>query len=310
MGIHLGKINSRPFYLLKSNISLDPKLGTTTKYMCINLLTLFHQGGNMPIERFSFAELEKRIAAIELDIDKIEFISSEIVRCRNAIQDVKCEAKKIEPGEVKLFVKIASQDKSFVELINIDQKTKQIATKMIAKICKKNLCAEYYDFIERAESLLLHYKTKLEMRATWNECARNENYTKNEDFQIERIIWLVGKDMLLRLFLCLLRDEYITEYSKEEILVHFADEKHRPFCQSKGYSIKIRWRKSDDSFAILISEMAKRGMIDNKNIDRIFEKHFVNRDGNSFKDLAQKRYNTKNFTKTGNNISKILDSLV
>ncbi len=263
----------------------------------------------MPIERFSFIELEKQIAEIELDIDKIEFISSEIVRCRNAIQDVKCEAKKIEPGEVKLFVKIASQDKSFVELINIDQKTKQTATKKIAKICKKNLCEEYYDFLERAESLLLHYKTKLEMRATWNECARNDNYTKNEDHQIERIIWLVGKEKLLKLFVCLHQDKYITECSKEEVLVHFVNEKQIPFCQGKSYSMKIRWRKSDESFAVFTGELAKRHMIDNKNIDKIFDKHFLNKDGNAFKDLAQKRYNTKNFTKTENIICKLLDSI-
>lgn len=105
----------------------------------------------------------------------------------------------------------------------------------------------------------------------------------------------MGKEILLRLFICLLRDGYIAQYSKEEILVHFADEKHRTFSQVTNATIKIRWRKSDDSFAIFISELAKKKMIDNKNIDKIFEKHFVNQDGNNFKDLAQKRYNTKNF---------------
>lgn len=119
----------------------------------------------------------------------------------------------------------------------------------------------------------------------------------------------MGKEILLRLFICLHRDEYIAEYSKEEILVHFADEKHRPFSQITNTIIKTRWRKSDDSFAIFISELAKRGMIDNKNIDKIFAKHFVNQDGNTFKDLAQKRYNTKNFTKTERIIYKLLDTV-
>lgn len=310
MGIHLGKINSKPFYLLKSNISLDPKLGTTTNYLCINLLTLFHQGGNMHIERFSIAALEKQLEEIELDVDKIEFISKEIVKCKNAIQELKCEARKIEPAEIKLTAKAVNQESSIVELVNTDKKIKRKITKEIIKICEKNLRKENYDYLERLENQLAYLKTNLEARTTWNEYSRNGNNIANDDNTIERIIWLVGKENLLKLFLCLLRDKYITEYSKEEILAHFADEKQRPFCQGKGYTMKIRWRKSDDSFAILISEMAKRGMIDNKNIDRIFEKHFVNRDGNSFKDLAQKRYNTKNFTKTGNNISKILDSLV
>lgn len=263
----------------------------------------------MPIERFSFTELEKRLEEIELDIDKIEFISKEIVRCRNAIQDVKCEAKNIEPTEIKLSAKTVNQETSLVELVNSDKKIKRTITKKIVKICAKNLCQEYYDFLERSENHLAFYRAKLEARATWNECSRNGNNIANDDNSIERIIWLLGKEILLRLFICLLRGEYIAEYSKEEILVHFADEKHRPFFQVTNTTIKIRWRKSDDSFAIFIGELAKRGMIDNKNIDKIFEKHFVNQDGNNFKDLAQKRYNTKNFTKTENIICKLLDSI-
>lgn len=263
----------------------------------------------MPIERFSFTELEKRLEEIELDIDKIEFISKEIVRCRNAIQDVKCEAKNIEPTEIKLSAKTTNQDTSIVELLNLDKKVKQAATIEVICICAQKLCEEYLDFIERAEPLLIHYKTKIEARATWNEYSRNGNNIANDDNSIERIIWLLGKEKLLKLFICLLRDEYITEYSKEEILVHFADEKQRPFSQVTNTTIKIRWRKSDDSFAIFISELAKRHMIDNKNIDKIFVKHFVNQDGNNFKDLAQKRYNTKNFTKTENIICKLLDTI-
>ena len=263
----------------------------------------------MPIERFSFIELEKQLEEIEFDIDKIDFISKEIVRCRNAIQNVKCEAKKIEPTEIKLTAKAVNQETSLVELVNSDKKIKRTITKKIVKICAKNLCQEYYDYLERSENHLAFYKTKIEARATWNECARNENYTKNEDHQIERIIWLVGKEKLLKLFVCLHQDKYITECSKEEVLVHFVNEKQIPFCQGKNHSMKIRWRKSDESFAVFTGELATRQVIDNKNIDKIFEKHFMNKDGNTFKDLAQKRYNTKNFTKTENIICKLLDSI-
>jgi hypothetical protein len=263
----------------------------------------------MPIERFSFIELEKRLEEIELDIDKIEFISKEIVRCRNAIQDVKCEAKNIEPTEIKLSAKAVNQDTSIIELVNSNKKVKRTITKKIVKICAKNLCQEYYDYLKRLENHLAFCKTKIEARATWNGCSKNGNSIANDDKSIERIIWLLGKEILLRLFICLCRDEYTAEYSKEEILIHFADEKHRPFCKVTNTIMKIRWRKSDDSFAIFISELAKRGMIDNKNIDKTFEKHFVNHDGKNFKDLAQKRYNTKNFTKTENIICKLLDSI-
>ncbi len=261
----------------------------------------------MRIERFSFIALLKQLEEIATDVEKIEFISSEIVRCRNSIQDVKNEIKDIEPTEIKLSAKAVNQETSIVELVNSEKRIKRTVTKKIVKICEKKLCLEYSDFLERAENLLTHYKIKIEARATWNECSRSKNNVTYDT--IELINWLLGKEKLLRLFACLHQNEFTPEYSREEILVHFADEKHRPFSQVTNKAIKIRWRKSDDSFAIFISELAKRGMIDNKNIDKIFEKHFVNQDGNNFKGLAQKRYNTKNFTKTENIICKLLDSI-
>ncbi|MEW6655194.1 MAG: hypothetical protein AB1394_17230 [Bacteroidota bacterium] len=147
----------------------------------------------MPIERFSFTELEKLLKEIEFDIDKIDFFAKEIVRCRNAIQDVKCEAKNIEQAEIKLSAKAVNQDTSIVELVNSDKKIKRTITKKIVKICAKNLCQEYYDYLERSENHLAFYKTKIEARATWSKYSRNGNYIANDDNSIERIIWLWEK---------------------------------------------------------------------------------------------------------------------
>lgn len=263
----------------------------------------------MHIESFSFSELEKQLEELSSDVEKIEFISNEVKKCKVAINDVEYEAENFETMEIRLTLKAARPETPLVEVLNNDRRIRRTATRKIMKLCARKLCRELYNYLKRAEVLLAHHKTKIEARSNWNNYLVNDKYLFSETGQKELVIWLLGKDKLLRLFVYLYREGFITEYSKEEILVHYADEKQRPFYQSKGYSIKIRWRKSDDSFSIFISELAKRGMIDNKNIDRIFEKHFVNRNGNSFKDLAQKRYNTKNFTKTGNIISKILDSI-
>ena len=263
----------------------------------------------MPIERFSFTELEKRLEEIELDIDRIEFISKEIVRCRNAIQDVKCEAKNIEPTEIKLSAKTTNQNTSIVELLNLDKKVKQAATMEVICICAKKLCEEYLDFIERAEPLLIHYKTKLEARVTWNECFnyRKEIVTINDS--TTRIVWKAGDAKLLGLFDCLKNKVCVPKLIKEEILAHFTNEKQIPFCNAKIPFRKINWLKSDSSFSIFVDELAQRKAIDEENKYKMFERHFCNRNGKPFKYLAQKKNNTINYTETVKWIRKILDSV-
>jgi hypothetical protein len=263
----------------------------------------------MPIERFSFTELEKRLEEIELDIDKIEFISIEIVRCRNAIQDVKCEAKNIEPTEIKLSAKTTNQNTSIVELLNLDKKVKQAATMEVVCICAKKLCEEYLDFIERAEPLLLHYKTKLEARATWNECFKNGKEIIKINDTITRIVWKVGDVKLLALFDSLNNKVCVPKCPNEEILNHFTDEKQIPYCKVRVQFRKINWLKSDSSFSIFVDELAQRKAIDEENKYKVFEKHFCNRNGKPFKYLAQKKNNTINYTETVKWIRKILDSV-
>lgn len=263
----------------------------------------------MPIERFSFTELEKRLEEIELDIDKIEFISKEIVRCRNAIQDVKCEAKNIEPTEIKLSAKAVNQETSLVELVNSDKKIKRTITKKIVKICAKNLCQEYYDFLERSENHLEFYKTKLEARATWNECFNSENEIIKTNDSTTRIVWKVGEVKLLALFNCLKNNVCVPKFVKEEILAHFTDENQIPFSNVRIHLRKIIWLRSDSSFSIFVDELAHRKAIDEENKYKVFEKHFCNRNGKPFKYLAQKKNNTINYTETVKWIRKILDSV-
>lgn len=263
----------------------------------------------MLIERFSFVDLEKQLEGIEFDIDKIEFISKEIVRCRNAILNVKCEAKNIEPVEIKISAKTTNQDTSLVELLNVDKKIKREVTVEAINICAKKLCEEYFDFLERAESLLSHYKTKLEMRATWNNCSKDEIENKIISEPIERIIWRSGKDKLLELFDCLHRNEIIPKYSKEEILVHFTDERQIPLYKGFNLSNKFSWYDSDCAFAIFVDELAKRGAIDDENKFKLIAKHFVNKKGTGFRDLPQKKNYTENFTQTGNLMRHIINEI-
>ncbi|MCX6170000.1 MAG: hypothetical protein NTX65_11700 [Ignavibacteriales bacterium] len=263
----------------------------------------------MRIERFSFTALEKQLEGIELDVEKIEFISNEIVRCRNAIQDVKCEVKNIEPADIKISAKTTKQETTLVELINSDKKIKQAVTMDAVQLCGDKLCEEYFDYLERTEALLAHHRTKLEAKAKWMECSRSENNVTNKVDISERIVWRSGKENLLKLFDCLYRNEIIPKYSKEEILIHFTDEKQEPLCRGFHHSKKFSWNDSDCSFAIFVDELAKRGAIDDENKFKVIAKHFVNKKGTVFRDLPQKKNYTENFTQTGNLIRRILGEI-
>lgn len=262
----------------------------------------------MHIERFSFTELKEQLADITTDAEKIEYISVEVTKCRDAIQDVKYFAANFETMEIKLTIKAQKQEAQLAEVLNTDRRVKREATRKIMKLCAQKLCDEFNNYLERAEVLLTHYKTKLDARAKSTDCADREgksSLTFGE--RCYRIIWKLGKEKLLSLFAQLYLNEIIPKYSKEEILAHFTDEKQNLFREGLGNFKTFSWFDSDCAFAVFVDELAKRGAIEDENKFKIFAQHFLNKQGNSFKDLPQKRNYTENFTKTGDFIRKILD---
>ena len=263
----------------------------------------------MHVDRFSFSDLERQLESIELDIDKIDYISNEILRCKNAMRDVRLEAKNFEPNEIKISAKTSSEQTSLIELINSDKRIKRAVAMEALNICTTRTIEAYTDFLERAENLLVHYKTKLEARATWIDCSISEKMIEYGDNFREGIVWRFGKEKLIELFENLYRNEMIPKYAKEEILIHFTDEKRVPFVRENKQASKLIWYDSDSAFAVFVDELAKRGAIDDENKFKVIAKHFVNKKGSMFRDLPQKKNYTENFTQTGNLIRSLLDEI-
>lgn len=263
----------------------------------------------MRVQEFSVAELEKQLKEIEPIEEKIEFISDEILRCKKAIHDVNREVKNIEPTEIKISARTTNPENSLIELVNANKKIKHDVTKKIIRICAKNICDEYNAFLERAEFHNEHYITKLKFRNILTDYSKLENIITHGNNAIERIIWRKGKDKLLELFESLYKNEILPEYSKEEILIHFADEKENPYCKRISLYKKFNWYDSDNRFSVFVNELAERGAINDESRYQVFADHFLNKKGKSFVDLPQKRNYTENFTQSGNLIRQILDSL-
>ena len=231
----------------------------------------------MYIDRFSFSDLERQLENVELDIDKIDCISNEILRCKNAMRDVKLEAKNFEPNEIKISAKTSSEQTSLIELINSDKRIKQAVAMEAINICTTKTIEVYTDFLERAENLLVHYKTRLEARATWIDYSISEKKIEYGDNFSEGIVWRFRKEKLIELFENLYRNEVIPKYTKEEILIHFTDEKRVPFVRGNKQTSKLIWYDSDSAFAVFVDELAKRGAIDDENKFKVIAKHFVNK---------------------------------
>jgi hypothetical protein len=268
------------------------------------------QGFIMRNESFSLTKLEQQIDEIEQDIEKIEFISSEILRCEKAIHNMESKVDNFITTEIKLSALSLNPENSFIELINDDNKIKSLAVKKLIKLCATKLCKKYNSYLKRAEFHLQHYKTKLESRAAWNGYSNIECNPMNQNSTLDRIVWRSGKENLFELFDSFYKNQIIPGYSKEEILSHFVDEKRIPYKKSNIQPDKFNWLDSYSAFAVFVDELAKRGAIDDENKYKVISKHFINKKGTEFKNLAQKKNYTNNFTQTGNLIRQIINKII
>ncbi|MEW6702664.1 MAG: hypothetical protein AB1298_08080, partial [Bacteroidota bacterium] len=260
----------------------------------------------MNTEKFSIDALEKKINELEKDVDKVEYISDEILRCQKAMQDVKEDVGNIPTTEIILTTKTHRCKNFLLELFNRDDSIKHNSVRGIKEILIRNICYRYKTFLDRAELYLQNYRTKIEIKVSWSDNPNLEKHISQQENSANRIIWRADKERLLALFEKLYKNEILPEYSKEEILLHFANEKLIPFTTSTKEVEKFCWKDSDCRFSVLVDELAKRGIIDDENKFKIFTSHFVNRRNRPFKGLAQKRSYTENYTESGNLIREIL----
>jgi len=263
----------------------------------------------MNVENFSIIELEKHLEEIEPIEEKIKLIAYEIMRCKRCIRDIEDEVKNIDPTNIKLTAKINFNDNSILAILNSDKELKNAATKELLVFCGKKLCEQHKNFLKKAKINYEYYQTELDIKVKCNGSFLNENENNEPSNCHKRIVWMSGKDKLMNMFSALKEKNILSEYTTEEILAHFSNEKQVPFNKEFYHIGRLRWRKSDNSFSYFVDGLAKRNCIDEENKYMIFKKHFMNKDGKPFKDLAQKKYNTKNFTRTGSMIEKILNSI-
>ncbi len=260
----------------------------------------------MKYQFISFDQLQSKLEKIELIEDRIEKLSFEIFQCNNWIIHLRNELKKLSILQIELNTCDSDIDKNISANWENDNSTKEDCTKFLITVLTEKLTDPYNEFLEQAQQLLDYYQTIANIRLT----KKGESFRPNGSIcKNKKIIWKASKDVLLKVFDTLRKNEIFPDYKSNEILVHFCNEKHKCFCNANSELTSLSWKDSDSTFAIFVDELAKRGAINDNNKFKIFSEHFVNQQGDPFKDLAQKRNFTDNTTNTGGFIRNILKEI-
>lgn len=263
----------------------------------------------MQYEKFEYAKLVEALKSLEYDEDKVNYISLESLRCRSVVINIRNDIKKLEVDPIAIATKNAEINKLVEEALKDDSQFNHDIGKEILNIIEEKICSSYNDFIIQADDLKKHYEGAIELQVKTFYMRQNEKTRVTKKSTNGRIIWRAGEEKLLRLYKEMNKSELIPEYSKDEILNHFVNERLLRFNFINEPLEPFSWQGSDAEFSILISELAVRGAIPKENKFKVCGEHFLNNNGKQFKSLAQKKNYTENTNATGDYIRQILDKI-
>jgi len=264
----------------------------------------------MSIESFSLSKLKQQIDEIELVEDKIDFLSLEKLKYLTDFDDLQNKCEDYRTTEFIISTSSLNSKSPIMEFIKKDQKLKNRVTKIIIELYVAEQSKKYEKYLKRIELYLNYYKTMNESRSHNHDIfGTGCNTLNNKNNYDDRIVLKCKKESIFEVFDCLHKNEIIPGYSKIEILSHFVDEKRIPFSKGNISPFKLNWLDSDSAFAVFVDELAKHGAIDDENKYKVITKHFLNKKGTEFKNLAQKKNYTDNYTNSGNLIREIMNKI-
>lgn len=258
---------------------------------------------------YSFTELEASVQMIESIEAKIEFISRKVMDCDQYLLDMRHAFNSLKIAEVEIQTDYQHVESILNDLLKKDEILRNQIFLEKAYLLKEKLCENALKFREQSKMLLEHLQRSFENGIKASVLKENIIHTEDVFPEVQRIIWKGTEIQLLRLFRELIINEIIPAYTKTEILTHFMNERLIPFCKQCTTQNKFLWKDSDSSFAVFVNELVKMGLIGDENKFKNFSAHFVNRNGEQFKNLAQKRNYKDLSLDTGSFIRGILSFL-
>lgn len=257
----------------------------------------------------SIDKLKEELETCESIDERIKKLSSEILNCRNELANRKNNLNELYLAQIIFNNADNEMADSINNLLKDNPINLLLANSIFSLLCNK-LLEPFNYFLEQAVSILDYYKTIRDLGIISVDGSYGiSTNTKHGDVQ-SRIVWKTGVSKLLKTFLALNKNGFLATCSKDEILAHFVIEGREQVSVSNDKSGCFQWLKSDCSFSIFIDELSKRNCVINRRKYRLFCSHFVNRRGERFQYLAQKKNYTDNVVHKGSGkiIRNILDS--
>lgn len=259
----------------------------------------------MKYQLLLFNELEKELESYELIEEKIERLSAEILLCRNSLTELKNNLQNLSITRIVFNTEDEIVTKTIDDVLK-DQRLDSILTKEMFCLIGDKIFAPKKYFLEKAISLREYFNEIRDVKPKLNELV---DWGKINNIKC-RIVWMKGINILLKIFHALYVNGFIHQYTKEEILIHFIIEGQNQDSLSTHKIIPFHWLKSDSSYAIFINELSERQCISKRWKYKICSDHFVDKYGNRFQYLAQKKNYIESVTHKGSSeiIKNILNS--
>lgn len=164
--------------------------------------------------------------------------------------------------------------------------------------------------LELQRMLKKENETKSQLSKTVKDKKQQTPKKKKER---EKIVWFGSETQLIDLFFLLRKESLLPGYDDSSILPHFdikGDITTDTSKVTKLSSDHFFWFGADNKFAHLVDELANAKLIAPAYKYKIFAQHFQNSRSKTFKSLAQKHHNKKNYNNADTNIPAIVNKVL
>lgn len=253
---------------------------------------------------FSIPELEASIRQINNTEERIEHLSQMILEGNLFIMSME---QAIDTLTIEELAVRTNQPNIQIVLNNLLKEDNIIRNQIIKEkiyLLNDKICCEAKAYVRHAHYLLEHYLRTFEISVKLKS-LKGVGITSEP----QKIMWNASKEKLIFFFELLFKSKMTPNYKPEEILNHFVDNKLRIFSEKELQFENLVWIDSDCRFSILVNELAKGKYINDEDKFVNFSRHFMNKKGKRFRNLAQMRNYTDMTNKSGDLIREIIIKL-
>ena len=216
----------------------------------------------MEFTKYQYSETEKVVIQLDDDEDRIDYLDDELLQCRNAIYNVEKHVSKV----VYESLNLGTANSALNEIIDTGMKQDakfrgEIITSVIDVIVTKTLDG-HNQYYEQCTNLKKRFMERIELKLKTIQLKESGLKQNKQILGDDRIRINIEPILILQIFEKFCKCTYLPEYTPDQILVHFKNDKGKKLNMKPMEQEYLQWLKSDNLFAVFVDELAQRGIID------------------------------------------------